>query len=439
MLARRTRWQLAVFAILGVFGMGTVLADYLDLGQLLGFGQYRVTAEFTDATGLYPGAMVTYRGVEVGKVKSIDPGAHSATATLGLNDGVLVPKDVQAAIRSTSAIGENSVDLTPRRTGEPWLRAGDRIGIPDTATVPRTDRLITSLHDLAASVPPEALRTVLDELTAGLQGRSGDISTMLDSARTVLHRAGADLEPTVQLIDQLGPFLDTQHDIRGDTHTIAPDLASFTGQLQRSDGDLRALLDHAPPAVGQVTDLERRISPALPQLLGDLTSTGQVIRTQLPGVAQIFVLYPAIEAALQRVVQEPGAAPGSAHLAIRMSLNQVPPCFPGYVPMSRQRAFGDTSPAPTPADLYCKAAPNDPRSVRGVRNTPCANDPAHRGARVEDCPNEMPATDGQEQAGWYDPRTGNALLPDGRLYELGDARNAQTGKKPTTWQELLVK
>ena len=74
MLTRRIRVQLAVFTALTVFGVGTVLVNYLDLRQLLGFGQYEVTAVFTDATGLHPGAMVGYRDVEIGKVRSVELG-----------------------------------------------------------------------------------------------------------------------------------------------------------------------------------------------------------------------------------------------------------------------------------------------------------------------------------------------------------------------------
>jgi phospholipid/cholesterol/gamma-HCH transport system substrate-binding protein len=69
MLTRRVRLQLAAFAVLTVFGVSTVLVNYLDLRQLLGFGQYEVTAVFTDATGLHPGAMVGYRDVEIGEVR----------------------------------------------------------------------------------------------------------------------------------------------------------------------------------------------------------------------------------------------------------------------------------------------------------------------------------------------------------------------------------
>lgn len=447
MLSRRVWLQLTAFTVITVFGVGTVLAEYLDLRQLLGFSRYELTAEFADSTGLYPGGMVSYRGVEVGKVRSVDLGANTAVATLGIDDDVRIPSSVRAAIRSRSAIGEQSVDLTPRRSGGPWLRPGDRISAADTATMPRADKLITSLHDLAASVPEDALRTVLDELNTGLRGRGPDVATLLASTRVVFARAGVDLVPTTRLIRQLGPFLRTQHELRGPTRSIARDLASFTDRLRRSDRDLRALLAHTPPAVREVTDLQANLQPALPQLLTDLSASGQVVRTQLPGVTQILVLYPAIHAALQRVVQAPGAAPGSAHLGIRYSFNTIPPCYPGFTPMEKQRSFDDLSPAAVPPDQYCKVAPNDPRAVRGARNTPCAAAPSRHAARIEDCGDAGAAAayvphqraHDKPMVGQYDRRTGNALLPDGRLVQLGDARSSQHGKEPGSWRDLLVK
>lgn len=431
MLTRRVRLQLAAFAVLTVFGVSTVLVNYLDLRQLLGFGQYEVTAVFSDATGLHPGAMVGYRDVEIGKVRSIDLGDGTAVATLGIDDDVRVPARVSAAIRSKSAIGEQSVNLTPSGDGPPWLEPGDRI--TDTTTLPRTDELITSLDDLAASIPQAELNVVLDELTTGLRGQEPQVTTLLENTRTVLHQAGLNLEPTVGLIAELGPFLRTQRDIAPETRSALRDLASFTEQLRRSDGDLRGVLARTPPAAEELIGLQDRLMPALPHLLADLDATGQVIRTQLPGVSQTLVLYPAMTAALQRVVQQPGAAPGSAHLGIRFSVNSTPPCYSGYTPMSQQRSFDDTSPARTPPDQYCKVAPDDPRSIRGTRNYPCANDPGRRGPTAAACgarPEEVVAS--------YDPSTGNAMLPDGHLLVLGDVAE-QRGGEPTTWHDLLLK
>ncbi|RRO17967.1 MCE family protein [Saccharopolyspora rhizosphaerae] len=431
MLTRRIRLQLAVFAVLTVFGVGTVLVNYLDLRQLLGFGQYEVTAVFPDATGLHPGAMVGYRDVEIGKVRSVDLGDGTAVATLGIDDDVRVPARLHAAIRSKSAIGEQSVNLTPTANGPPWLQPGDQITA--TTTLPRTDVLITSLNDLAASVPQDELTVVLDELTTGLGGKEPQVTALLENTRTVLHQAGLNLEPTVDLIRELGPFLRTQQQVAPETRSSLRDLAVFTEQLRRSDADLRGVFAHTPPAADELIGLQDRLTPALPQLLADLEATGQVVRTQLPGVSQTLVLYPAVTAALQRVVQQPGAAPASAHLGIRVSVNSTPPCYTGYTPMSQQRSFDDGTPAETPRDQYCKVAPDDPRSVRGARNYPCANDPTRRGPTAASCgarPEEVVAP--------YDPSTGGALLPDGHLVLLGDVRQQPRGEE-RTWRDLLLK
>ncbi|TDC91813.1 MCE family protein [Saccharopolyspora aridisoli] len=254
--------------------------------------------------------MVGYRDVEIGKVRSIDLGDGTAVATLGIDDDVRVPARVSAGIRSKSAIGEQSVNLTPSGDGPPWLEPGDRI--TDTTSLPRTDELITSLDDLAASIPHEELNVVLDELTTGLRGKDPQVTTLLENTRTVLHQAGLNLEPTVGLIAELGLFLRTQRDIAPETRSTLGDLASFSEQLRPSDGDLRGVLARTPPAAEELIGLQDRLIPALPQLLADLDATGQVVRTQLPGVSQTLVLYPAMTAALQRVVQQPGAAPTRA-------------------------------------------------------------------------------------------------------------------------------
>ncbi len=58
--------------MLAVVALGIMVISYMRLPALMGVGQYRVTLELPEAGGLYPRGNVTYRGTQVGIVKSVE-------------------------------------------------------------------------------------------------------------------------------------------------------------------------------------------------------------------------------------------------------------------------------------------------------------------------------------------------------------------------------
>ncbi|HEY0499872.1 MAG TPA: MlaD family protein [Kutzneria sp.] len=376
MFSRLVRIQLAVFSALTIFAVSVIVVDYLGLTG----GKYTVTADFADASGLYPGAEVTYLGVSVGKVASMDLGTGGVAVALSLDQPV--PAALRAEIHSTSAIGEQYVDLSP--VGDTGIRAVDGTTITADRTKPMTptDALLSSVDELAKAVPTDRLRTVLTEVTTAFQGSHDDLRQLLDQASLLVHDATVNVGPTTGLIAGLGTFLGTQHDLDGQLRSYTRDLASFTDQLRYSDNDLRGLITTVPTFDDQVLDLQDRLTPTLPMLLGNMIATGQVVRTYLPGVEQFLSDYPATVALIQNMLL---AHNGDIAATLRLNINDPPPCTTGFLPNPQRRDPSDTRDIAAPNDLYCKVAPADPRVVRGARNTPCLNAPGQRGASPEQC------------------------------------------------------
>src|ERR1700742_2568216 len=122
MLSRCVRIQLAIFTIVGTIGVIAMVLFYIQAPTLLGIGRMTVTLELPATGGLYRFSNVTYRGVEMGKVTSVGLTPTGAKATLSLNTSPKVPADVQADVRSISAVGEQYVDLRPRTDSGPYLK-----------------------------------------------------------------------------------------------------------------------------------------------------------------------------------------------------------------------------------------------------------------------------------------------------------------------------
>jgi phospholipid/cholesterol/gamma-HCH transport system substrate-binding protein len=124
------------------------------------------------------------------------------------------------------------------------------------------------------------------------------------------------------------------------------------------------------------------LSASLPKLLNRANPVLAVLRTYNAHLAQLLSDYPRAVATVQSVT-----LPDVALHAVRMTLanmNKPPECVQGFVPTSEWASPFGISPRKTPL-VYCKAARNDPRGVRGARNIPCATDPTRREGEASNC------------------------------------------------------
>jgi phospholipid/cholesterol/gamma-HCH transport system substrate-binding protein len=97
-------------------GVGIFVAASMWLKGLgPGSQKYNITAQFTDAGGIQQGGPVRYRGVRVGKIAAIKPGANLMEVTLEITDPDLkIPSNAIAEANQTGLIGEPVVEITPR-------------------------------------------------------------------------------------------------------------------------------------------------------------------------------------------------------------------------------------------------------------------------------------------------------------------------------------
>jgi len=122
MLTRFVRIQLTIFTIASIIGVLVMVLVYMQAPTLLGVGKMTVTLELPESGGLYRFSNVTYRGVQMGKVTGIGLTPTGAKATLSLDTSPKIPANVQADVRSISAVGEQYVDLRPRTDSGPYLK-----------------------------------------------------------------------------------------------------------------------------------------------------------------------------------------------------------------------------------------------------------------------------------------------------------------------------
>lgn len=465
-LTRVVKIRLLALLLLSFAAIAIVAINFALVPAQLGIGRIVITANMNGAGGLYPNANVTYRGLVVGRILSVRSTSLGAQAKLSIESDTKIPQDLSASIESMSAIGEMYLDLLPRRGGGPWLREGSvipasRVNLP--AEIGKTLEKVTSL---LKSVDPQDLKTVIDESFTILNGQGEALRGLVIAVNQLIHEAHGSIKPTVQLIDQLGPLLQSQIESAPAIRAWAVSLSQVTGTIAVHDGELRRVLESAGPTATELAQLFEEWRPTLPILLANLVTVEQVLAVYNPALEQILVLLPPLMAASQGAgmlnIENPGQNTFFAN-----QLNDPPPCITGFLPVSQRRSPEDTTTLPAPKDLYCKVDPRDPRSIRGARNMPCLEFPGLRAATVKLCrqraaqnPRQYPpSTLGSTHiagnlsnpqalqrnsytAGTvlqYDPRRGQYRGPDGRIYRVRGLSGGLRGAAPELQNMLLGK
>jgi len=436
MLTPLIRRQLKVFTLIAAVALGLTVFVYARVPSALGIGVYDVEVQFADASGLYPQANVTYRGVKVGQVDSMALTEDGATATLRLDSDVDVPREVEAELHTTSAVGEQYVDLVPSSDDGPYLEDGAVITRDHSREMPQISPVLDSLNDLLASVPEAKTRSLLRQLDTGLGGSGEDVGELIDSTGLLVEEAQARIDATTGLIQALDPVLATQQDLASQTLTWSDALAGFTGELADRDADLRSLLRVGPDTLESAEGLVSEVSDTLPLLLANATTDAQVFNTYLPNLEQTLVVYPATIARLQSTVN-PRAEQGDVRLDLKATFNDPPHCTDGYLGAQRRRSPSDVSVRRVDGTAHCRAASSAPQGVRGARNLPCPNRPGARGALPADCGLRFrgalrPST---RSSAPYDALSGEFVASDGRTYRL-DTPVPTRGED--AWKSLLL-
>ncbi|MBC6461606.1 MCE family protein [Actinomadura sp. HBU206391] len=380
MLTLGTKLKNLAFLVLGVVVIAYIGSNYADLGRFFGMrGYYVVKLDLGETGGLYPGADVTYRGVSVGRVGALDLTADGVQARLHIDDSApRIPTSVQAVVANLSAVGEQYVDLRPATGSGPFLADGALVPRHVTQTPPPVTQLLTSVDALAASVPLDSLRTVVDELGQAFQGQGPNLQVLLDTSGD-LTRAASDAAPeTTRLIVDGQTVLRTQTEMSEALVSFGRDARLLARRLRESDPDLRRLIETAPQAAQQVTGLLRDTDPSLSVMLANLLTTSDVALTRQNGLEELLVRLPAVAAAGSTAINSKGARFGMA-----LTFFKPLPCTAGYRGTTYRNGL-DLSPARPPnTSARCTLPPSSGVNVRGSANAPRGGgvpDPARPGS-----------------------------------------------------------
>lgn len=399
--------QLVLFALVGV-----ICTSYVGFRVLGGnpFGEsYRVTVRTDNAHGLIPSSEVTYRGVPVGRVESVelDQDTTGVRLELSIEGEYRIPADATAEVAMDSAVPIQHLDLWPERDAPPYLADGGIIEKDATSGPLPLETLLVHFTQLADSLDPDDLATVSDELAAGLGGLAPELRQTVDNGITVLES----LRDNQDLLTEL--LTDTRGLVRDNRAALAalPDLTAnihaLTSELATAAPDLGAIIDNGSPLADAVLPLLSGSQQSFAVLMANLASTMQVVETRVPALDAMFVALPT---GLQRFadIEHDGVA------AYELVAAQGPVC---YYPAQR-RPPTDTAPREPVLGYHCPSGPD--LQQRGAANAP----------RPGATPTAVVST--------YDPATGATVGPDGQPISFGANGGQDTVLGPRSWYALLL-
>ncbi|MEV5003170.1 MlaD family protein [Nocardioides sp. LML1-1-1.1] len=384
-MSRGVRIRLMAFVALSAIGITYVTASYLGVVDKVTGRNITVTASLPGSGGAFEGSEVTYRGVKIGKVTKMTATEEGVDLTLDLRHDTKLPLDAKVSVHNLSAVGEQYVDFVPEGKDGPYAADGARYqGDASSLPVDEGD-LLVDLSRFVNSVDKDSLQKVVKELGVMFGDTGRDLQRLLDGGSAFIEEANAHTDETIALLDNSLTVLRTQQGQKENIRKLARDLDTVTSALRRQDGNLRTVLSETPGAAKAVQGLLQDLEPTLPVLLGDLVSTNQVFLSELPGLEQLLVTYPALIAG----GPTGSTADGWGHVNLQFDYS-VPPCTQGYVPPEKWRSTQDLTDT-EPADVSCTAGP--PYAMRGSKYAPSNRKGNASPARV--------------YSGVYDPSSGS--------------------------------
>ncbi|WGX94502.1 MCE family protein [Nocardioides sp. L-11A] len=299
-LGDRLYLSLAGIVVVLVVTTAYIFAAVLD--QPLTSRPVEVKVQLAQTGGLFEGSVVTYRGIKVGKVRSIVPAAEGVEATIAITTGTEIPKDSLARVRSLSPVGEQYLDFQPQQAAGPYLATGDVVPAESTDLPKSLSSTVVAVNNVLRQIDDKKLRIVLGELSTGLKGTGDDLGQILDQGTAILQTLDEVWPETDRVIANSGSVLSIATDNADSLRRLATSAKQFARFLRDYDPELRDLLKRGPGQLDELVELVEDANQVLPGFLSTGVSFTDVFRSYEPHLRNLLQNYsPGLRSLLSKV------------------------------------------------------------------------------------------------------------------------------------------
>jgi phospholipid/cholesterol/gamma-HCH transport system substrate-binding protein len=234
-----------------------------------------------------PGSKVTYNGVEIGRVGTIDAvevgGRPGAKLTLQVDPRYirLIPANVDANIKATTVFGNKYVAFSSPKNPVP-RRISSRDVIDVTSVTTEFNTLFETVVSVAEKVDPVKLNETLTATAQALDGLGAKFGQSLANANDIL----ADLNPRQPQFrydtQRLADLADVYADASPDLWNALQNAVTTARTLNAQQGNVDAALMAAIGFGNSGADIFERGGPYLVRGLADLVPTSQLLDQYSP-------------------------------------------------------------------------------------------------------------------------------------------------------------
>ena len=276
-----------------------VLGFIIWLSQVSGEDNKEYDIFFKQAVdGLAKGSAVSFNGVPVGQVASINLEPKTpefVRVRIAIRDETPVLEGTTATIEGVGFTGVSQIQLDPAPAGAPPLRGEGPYGVPVIPTKPgalgellnsapelleRVSTLTERLTELISDRNQASIAAILDnmeEISGSIAERSPEIAATLADARIAIRQAG-------DAAEQFGALAETTNGLLNeDAKPLVNDLRATVQAAETSMDNLDAAITDARPGIQAFS---QQTLPEVGQLVRDLRATSEALRSVTQKVDQ---------------------------------------------------------------------------------------------------------------------------------------------------------
>lgn len=286
---RQRNWLSGVaLALTLVISTGYLLIGALQVNPAR--STYRLTVALPESGGLLANQDVAVRGVPVGRIESLRVTRGGVDAVVNIDAAVKIPASSRVRVSGLSAAGEQYIDFEPESATGPYLGDGGTVARDRASTPVPISKMLADADGMLAQTDPAKLAVIKKELSLTDAGPQ-KLTDIVEGGSFLLSTLDSVLPQTTSLLKTSRVVLTMLSDVNNGMAATAANVDKTMAGINRMDGGYRALLDQAPGMLAGLDGVFDDNSATMVGLLGNLTTTAQLLYVRTPALNALFPNY----------------------------------------------------------------------------------------------------------------------------------------------------
>lgn len=251
-------------------------------------GSYALSGFFkTSGEGLQPGAEVTYRGVQVGRVTAIALVDGRAKVTMAIDHGFRVPSDATATILPINVFGADNVSFT-FPSGDPPTYLASGATVSHTSVSPDIQDLFAAADPLLSQIDTQDLSTVISNLAQASENEGPTIAASIDEGVKLANFLDNTLPQQLTALDSLSGFAAALEPTASSLNAISSASNTALPAFNSQAAAYQKLLQTLQPFAENFAQFLAAYHPDITTLLAAGDNVARVLLVQRQDIGQVL-------------------------------------------------------------------------------------------------------------------------------------------------------